>query len=119
MDNNSSPFERPFYFSVLKGFGISIFAIILKSVVSFSCWQMYATDSIFGHLENYTIYIIAFIASFFVYNSVIGISMTFDPFARDEVMENTYDTKGEMPSLKGRCPRLRGFSVINRTFLRL
>lgn len=100
MENNRPGFARPFYFSLLKGLGVAVFALILKTVVSFSAWQRYATDSIFGELENYAIFIICFISSLFVYNSVIGISMTYDVFLRDELMENTCDAKGSMPSFK-------------------
>ncbi len=101
MDNERPRSVRPFYFSVIKGLGVAVFALTLKSFVSLSTWQRYATGSMFGELENYAIYIICFLCSFFVYNSVIGISMTYDVYARDEVMENTYDSKGRLPSLKG------------------
>jgi len=101
MDNKNPSFVRPLYFSVLKGLGIAAFALVLKAVVSFSVWQKYAAGSMFGEFENYAIYIVCFISSLLVYNSVFGISMTYDVFSRDEVMENTYDTKGNMPSLKG------------------
>ena len=101
MDNQNPRLVRPFYVSVLKGLGTAVIALVLKAVVSFSTWQRYATGSMFGELENFAIYIICFISSFFVYNSVIGISMTYDPISRDEVMENTFDSKGNLPSLKG------------------
>ena len=101
MDKKSPRYVRPFYFPILKGLGVAVFALVLKTLVSFSTWQRYATGSAFGELENYAIYIVCFICSFFVYNSVIGISMTYDLFSRDEVMENTYDSKGELPSFKG------------------
>jgi len=101
MDSKRPSSARPFYFSIIKGLGVAVFAIILKSVVSFSTWQRYATGSMFGELENYAIYIVCFICSFFVYNSVIGISMTYDLYAKDEVMENTYDTRAELPGVKG------------------
>ena len=100
MENKRPIYARPFYFSLLKGLGVSFFALILKTAVSFSTWQRYATGSVFGDLENYAIFIICFISSLFVYNSVIGISMTYDVFLRDELMENTYDSKGELPSFK-------------------
>ncbi len=100
MENKSPIFARPFYFSLLKGLSVAVFALILKTVVSFSAWQRYAAGSAFGDLENYSIFIICFISSIFVYNSVIGVSMTYDVFLRDELMENTYDSKGELPSFR-------------------
>ena len=98
MDFERPIFARPFYFSLLKGLGVSVLALILKAVVSLATWQRYATGSMFGDLENYAIFIICFVCSLFVYNSVIGISMTYDVFLRDEVMESTKDSKGELPS---------------------
>ena len=101
MDNERPRLMRPFYMSIVKGLGIAVFAILLKILVSFSTWQRYATGSMFGDLENYAIYIICFICSLFVYNSVIGISMTYDRYSKDEVMESTYDSRGSLPSFKG------------------
>ena len=100
MDNERPHFMRPFYFSIIKGLAVAVFTLIIKALVSLSTWQRYATGSMFGDLENYAIYIICFICSLFVYNSAIGISMTYDVFLRDELMESTYDSKGEMPSFK-------------------
>ena len=100
--NGSEPrFERPLYFSVLKGLGVAAFALLLKSIVSFFTWQAYAVGSMFGDFENFVIYIIAFAASILVYNSTFGISMTFDVYARDEVMAATEDTHTDMPTLRG------------------
>ncbi len=87
MDNQRSGSVRPFYVSILKGVGTAVVALLVKTLVSFSAWQRYAAGSLFGDLENYAIYIVCFISSLFVYNSVIGISMTYDPILRDEYME--------------------------------
>ena len=100
MDMKSPHFERPLYFSILKGLGIGIAAVILKLIVSLSVWTTYANGSMFGEFQNFAIYIVSFISSLFVYNSVIGISMTFDVFARDEVMERTCEQKGTIPKLR-------------------
>ena len=100
MDDNKPKRIRPLYFSVLKGLGVSAFAISLKWLVSFATFQRYAVTSAFGYLENYLIFIIAFISSLFVYNSSLGIAMTYDIAALDELMENTNDRLGEMPPLK-------------------
>ena len=100
MDNENPRFERPLYFSILKGLGIGVATVVLKLVVSLSVWQNYAVSSMFGEFENFAIYIVSFVCSLFVYNSVIGISMTFDVFARDEVMTRTYDRTGAIPSFK-------------------
>lgn len=100
MDKESPRLVRPFYVSVIKGLIVAAYALILKSVVSFSTWMRYARDSAFGSYENYAIYIICFICSLFIYNSSVGISMTYDVYLRDELMERTYDRKGRMPSFK-------------------
>lgn len=100
MDNEKSSYERPLYFSALKGLGIGTLAVALKLIVSLSVWRTYAVSSMFGEFENFAIYIVSFVCSLFVYNSVIGISMTFDVFARDEVMTRTYDKTGNLPPLK-------------------
>lgn len=101
MDSQNPLLIRPFYISILKGLGTAVIALLIKTAVSFSAWQRYATGSMFGELENYAIYIVCFICSLFVYNSVIGISTTYDPISRDEVMENTHGSRGALPSLKG------------------
>ena len=93
-------FERPLYFSALKGLGVAAFALILKALVSLSTWRTYAAGGMFGDFENFIIYIIVFVASLLVYNSVYGISMSFDVFARDRVMEATEDTHTDMPSIR-------------------
>ena len=93
-------YERPLYFSVLKGMGVGAFALILKSLVSLFTWRTYAVGSMFGDFENFAIYIVVFIASILVYNSVFGISMTYDIFARDTVMAATEETHTAMPRLR-------------------
>ncbi len=100
MDNEKPQRIRPLYFSVLKGLGVSAFALLLKWLVSFATFQRYAVTSAFGYLENYVIFIIVSISSLFVYNSSLGIAMTYDVAARDELMENSCDKLGEMPSFK-------------------
>ncbi len=94
-------YERPLYFSVLKGLGVGAFALILKGLVSLFSWRTYAVGSMFGDFENFAVYIVIFIASLLVYNSVFGISMTYDVFARDTVMAATEETHTEMPTLRG------------------
>lgn len=101
MNGTEPRYERPLYFSVLKGVGVAAFALLLKSIVSLFTWQAYAVGSMFGDFENFVIYIIAFVASILVYNSVFGISMTFDVYARDEVMAATEETHTDMPPLRG------------------
>lgn len=94
-------YERPLYFSILKGIGVGAFALILKGLVSLFSWRTYAVGSMFGDFENFAVYIVIFIASLLVYNSVFGISMTYDVFARDTVMMATEETHTEMPTLRG------------------
>ena len=55
MYGDNPKFERPLYFSVLKGLGVSAFAIILKSIVSLFTWRTYALGSMFGDFENFAI----------------------------------------------------------------
>lgn len=61
-----------------KGVAIAIAALVLKSIVSLFVWFTYAADGPLGEMENYAIYIVIFISSLFVYNSVIGILFTYD-----------------------------------------
>ena len=55
MDNENPRFERPLYFSILKGLGIGVATVVLKLVVSLSVGQTYAVSSMFGEFENFAI----------------------------------------------------------------
>ena len=100
MDNEIAIRKRPFYISFMKGVVVGALTLGLKLLVSFSTWQRYVGDSMFGRLDNFVIYIICFIASLFVYNSAIGISLTYDANSRDEILCQTSAVKGTLPSLK-------------------
>ena len=79
---------------VLKGIGIAAIALILKAIVSFAIFLFYSTENMFGDFPNFAVYIVCFVASVFVYNSVIGIFLTFDQISAEEFILHSQEKTG-------------------------
>ena len=89
--------EKPIWICIVKGMLSAIAALILKSVVSFSAFMSYSSNS---EIKNYVIYIISFVCSLFVYNSIFGIIISYDKGACEEFLKKEDIYTGRFTELK-------------------
>ena len=94
MQEENSRKQKPDYLCVVSGVCIGVLSLILKSIVSLACWINYSSEKpLLGELENFAIWIIAFIGSLMVYNSITGLIICYDRFAAEEFFEGETDYK--------------------------
>lgn len=89
----------PFWTYAVKGFGMGLFALVIKLISSFSCLAVYAQEGIVGDLPDFVADIAIFAASLLIYNSVFGLFLSFDKSASIEYFY-AKENHGETPEFK-------------------
>ena len=85
MQEKKSAIKKPMYLYVVSGICIGVLSLILKSIVSLACWVNYTGETpLLGEMENFVIWIISFIGSLMVYNSIAGLIICYDRSSADE-----------------------------------
>ena len=88
--------KKPLWIYIFKGAITAVAALILKGLVTFSTFMSYSSDL---GIKNYVIYIISFVCSLFVYNSVFGIMISYDKHACEEFLKNEDSYTGRFTKL--------------------
>lgn len=83
-ENNEN--QTPFWTYIAKGIAIGVFALIIKLISSFACMAVYAQKGIVGDLPDFAADIAIFAASFFIYNSIFSLFLSFDKSACEEYL---------------------------------
>lgn len=89
--------KKPLWIYIFKGAITAVAALILKGIVTFSTFMSYSSDL---EIKNNVIYIISFVCSLFVYNSIFGIMISYDKHACEDFFKNEDSHTGRFTKFK-------------------
>ena len=100
--NDNKNIKKPLYFSFFRGIVTALSALVLKSTVSFAILLTYAANTLVEDMPNYLMYIVVFISSILVYNSVFSLFLTFDKTACQSFFDTAEGNTDFISALKSK-----------------
>jgi hypothetical protein len=103
--------KKPLWITLLRALVIAISALMLKSLTAFTILLTYTSEAIITDMQNYLMYIVTFISSVLIYNSVFSLFLSFDKNACHEYYAEEGEDKGLLSAIKSKSFLIQAITV--------